>query len=329
MNKKNKKRQRNIRRLYLLFLILATGVFLASSTYAWFTVNRIVYLESLNVRVEAQGGIEISSDGQNFKSYVTSDDLKNVSETYKTSVNQLPTKLEPVSSAGGLENGRLMLYYGSVTNNMNGDYVLSAKRSIETSNNEDGMFIAFDIFLKSNKDETLYLTKESGVKYVGENIPGIENATRIAFVVLGNTVLGANLDLIQGLNNATADDVYFWEPNYDVHNEFGIKHAKETYGLDVNSSNNLPVSYDGIASNLDNIIVSKANSTYYPSLFKTVDVDYLTPASFTNNFKIFSIKSGITKIRVYVWLEGQDVDCEDDSAIGNLDFKFQFSTNQS
>ena len=329
MNKKNKKRQKEIRKTYLLFLILITGIFLASSTYAWFTVNRIVYIDSLNVRVEAQGGIEISSDGKTFKSYVTSEDLKNAKDTYKTSVNQLPLKLEPVSTSGGLENGKLMLFYGNVTNNMNGDYVLNANREIETSNNEDGMFIAFDIFLKSNKDTTLYLTPESGAKYVGDKIPGIENATRLGFIVLGNTVSNANLDFIQSLNNASNDDVYIWEPNYDVHNEYGIKHASEVYKITVSESNNPPVKYDGIKSNLKNIPVEKANSTYYPNLFETVVVDYLTPANFINNKEIFAIKSGITKIRIYIWLEGQDVDCENNSAVGNLDFKFQFSTNPS
>ena len=86
MNKKYKKQKKEIKKIFLLLLILFTGVFLASSTYAWFTVNRIVYVDSLQVRVEAQGGIEISSDAKSFKSYVTSKDLIDASNTYKTSV---------------------------------------------------------------------------------------------------------------------------------------------------------------------------------------------------------------------------------------------------
>ncbi len=329
MNKKYKKQKKEIKKIFLLLLILFTGVFLASSTYAWFTVNRIVYVDSLQVRVEAQGGIEISSDAKKFKSYVTSKDLIDASNTYKTSVNQLPLKLEPVSTTGRLENGKLMLYYGSVTNNINGDYVLNATREIEKSNNVDGMFIAFDIFLRSNKDTKLYLTPESGVRYIGDRMPGIQNATRLAFVVLGNTVSNANPEFIQNLNNATLKDVYIWEPNYDVHNEYGIKHAKDVYNMDVEKENNQPVIYDGISSEINNIYISKANQANYPNLFKRVNVNYLTPANFINNKEIFSISSGITKIRIYAWLEGQDVDCENDSAVGNLDFKFQFSTNQS
>ncbi len=329
MNKKHKKQQKELKKISLLLLILFTGVFLASSTYAWFTVNRIAYVDSLQVRVEAEGGMEISSDAKTFKSYITSEDLIEAANTYKSSINQLPLKLEPVSTAGGLENGKLMLYYGSVTNNIKGDYVLNATREIEKRNNNDGMFIAFDIFLKSNRDTKLYLTPESGARYIGDKIPGIQNATRIAFIVLGNTVSNASPEFIQNLNNATPNDVYIWEPNYDVHNDYGIKHAQDVYGITVGKENNQPVLYDGISGELKNIFVDKANQAYYPNYFKRVNVNYLTPANFINNKEIFSINSGITKIRIYAWLEGQDVDCENNSAVGNLDFKFQFSVNPS
>ena len=328
MKKVNKKKQKKLRKTYLIFLILMTGIFLTSSTYAWFTVNRIVSIDSLNVRVEAQGGLEISSDGRYFKSYVTGDELVTARDTYTRISNQLPSKLEPVSTGGVLEKGRLMLYYGSVTNNINGDYVLNAERANETSGS-DGVFLAFDIFLKTTKDSYLYLTNESSVKYVGDKIPGIENATRLAFLEEGTTVATSSLDVVQSLNNASDNDVYIWEPNYDVHNAYGIKHAAEVYNITVNNSNNAPVKYDGIISNISNIPVSSANASNYPNYFKTVNVNVLTEANNTSNKQLFYLKAGITKVRVYIWIEGQDVDCEDYSSVGNLDFKFQFSTNPS
>ena len=67
----------------------------------------------------------------------------------------------------------------------------------------------------------------------------------------------------------------------------------------------------------------------YPNLFKRVNVDYLTGANFTNSVSIFGLKSGITKVRVYIWLEGQDVDCENNSSVGNIDFMFELSANPS
>ena len=37
------------------------------------------------------------------------------------------------------------------------------------------------------------------------------------------------------------------------------------------------------------------------------------------------IKEGITKVRVYMWVEGQDVDCEDKASGGSLSFNLAFS----
>ena len=62
----------NKRRIkYLLLLLLLTGVLLSTSTYAWFTTNRVVTIETIDVKVQTEGSLEISVDGQNFKAGVT------------------------------------------------------------------------------------------------------------------------------------------------------------------------------------------------------------------------------------------------------------------
>lgn len=61
--------------------------------------------------------------------------------------------------------------------------------------------------------------------------------------------------------------------------------------------------------------------------FQRVNIDYYTKNNFDNNVQIFSINSGITKIKVYMWIEGQDVDCENNAAIGNVALNLSFSTN--
>ena len=44
-------KNRDIRFVYLLILLFITAVLFATSTYAWFTVNRLVQVDSLNVKV--------------------------------------------------------------------------------------------------------------------------------------------------------------------------------------------------------------------------------------------------------------------------------------
>ena len=58
-NKKNKKKQRKLSSLILLLFL--TVVLLATSTYAWFTANRTVTVEGINVNVSASNGLLISS----------------------------------------------------------------------------------------------------------------------------------------------------------------------------------------------------------------------------------------------------------------------------
>ena len=42
--------------------------------------------------------------------------------------------------------------------------------------------------------------------------------------------------------------------------------------------------------------------------------------------KTFSLKAGITKMRIYMWVEGQDVDCENTASGGNIIYSLQITT---
>ncbi len=337
MEARDKRRKNRIWSLILIVLIC--GIMGTTSTYAWFSVNRIVFIDTINVKVEAQGGLEISTDGSDWKTVITSTDITKAIETYPEAINQLPSTIEPVSTAGILNptTGHINMYYGSAEDDGRNNFVLSAiKQTDENASGDasEGKYIAFDVYLKlisGAGDGDLYLTSESGATYEGE-IPGIQNAIRYAFVVLGSTTADANLNTIQSLNGATQNDVYIWEPNYDVHNETAIANALNVYNIEVNAEGNEILDYDGIIANIPRnagITIDRATEELYPGYFKKVNVAYKSPADNTQNINIFNISVGITKIRVYIWLEGQDVDCENYSAIGNINFKFQFTTNPS
>lgn len=328
------KRQKKNRLFYLLLLLFVTVISLSVSSYAWFTSNRLVKVDLLNVSVKAQGGIEISVDGSNWKSSVSADDITKARENYPNSVNQIPSVLEPVSSVMDIDNGKVKLFYGVALNNSDGDYILDTTRSIEEEsfgNDSNGKFVTFDLFLKVNKDIDLYLTPESNVTYGGDTSFGIENAVRFAFVVEGSTFTGSSLDVIQNLTTNDRNNVYVWEPNYDVHTLNGVNNARDVYGINIGTTSD-SLLYDGVAKEFDkdkNITTTKANSKYYPEYFSTVKVDYYTISGFNNNVKMFNIKNGISKIRVYMWIEGQDVDCENNASIGNVALSLQFSSNPS
>ena len=45
--------------------------------------------------------------------------------------------------------------------------------------------------------------------------------------------------------------------------------------------------------------------------------------------KVFSLKARITKVRMYMWIEGQDVDCEDDASGSNIAFDLQLTVKDN
>lgn len=326
-----KRRKRKIK--FLLVLMFLTSICLSTSTYSWFSTNTMVYIDGLNIKVQAQGGIEISTDAKKWNPVITQEDIINARENYENSINQLPLTMEPVSTGKNVNNGKLEMFYGT-TENIGNDYILMAVRSEEEESfgeDSEGKFMAFDIFLKTMADQRLYLSKDSGATYKG-SAPGIENSVRFAFLIQGNVPYDTNYIVAQNLNGATSDTTYIWEPNFDTHSENGIKNAKEVYGINATLNNSEQILYDGLVANItknDKILIADANNKNHPELFKKVNVDYLTSSDFNENIEIFNLKAGITKIRVYIWIEGQDVDCENNSAVGDIEFNFQFTTHPS
>ena len=96
------------RAILLLLLLLITGFLLTTSTYAWFTSNTTVSVNNIQVNVATQNGIQLSVDGINWKSILSTTDLQGAYNTYGAATNQLPSTLEPVSTAMDLNNDYLI-----------------------------------------------------------------------------------------------------------------------------------------------------------------------------------------------------------------------------
>lgn len=328
----SKNNHRKSRRLLLLLLLLCfTGVILTTSTYAWFTSNETVAVNTITVNIAAQNGIQVSTDGTNWKSIIQTTDITSAINSYATAVNQLPQSLEPVSSALTVTDaGKMEMFYGQVAANDAGDWYLSANKSVE-ANGTSGKFIAFDLFIKSDTTSNFYMTPNSKVSTADEDDKGIKNASRVAYVVLGNTAADDTVANIQalGTTGAASSPVYLWEPNYDVHKTNAIAHARDTYGLTITEGPNAErVDYDGIMADVpvDTVKVGEANATKHATQFKAVTSNYLTTAANANYTQIFGITAGITKVRIYMWVEGQDVDCENSASGGNINYDLQFTT---
>jgi len=323
MKEKNSKINKKV------FVLILLVVLLVSSTYAWFTTNRNVRVESIEAEVATTGNIEISADAVKWKTSITSQDLINgIHNSYAGAVNQIPTEgVFPTSTAGIINGAKMDMFYGQVKlDNATSTYSLTANKETEV-HGRTGKFIAFDIFLKVVEDTTVYLNPNTIVKSettkagsTGET--GIENATRIAFLVQGTASTAAEA---QGLSGVT--DPIIIEPNYDVHTAAGVQNAQNVYGITgLDLTGNAGLTYYGIKNNITTgVALTDTSSTY----FSQVNPDIRLAKSFFNGTEkreLFTLSAGITKVRVYIWIEGQDVDCEDTASGANMSFALQFTT---
>lgn len=361
-NVERRKKRRNRKLFLLLLMLVTTGVMVSTTTYAWFTSNKTVSVSDVQVNVASKNGIQISADGTTWKALVQLADLRAAKAgNYPGAINQIPgtaKTIEPVSTGLNVDaNGQMEMFYGVVetsdvkascsTGNAahsteeactnaggtwnagtEGEYILTATKETE-ADGDTGKFVAFDLFFKVDVETQVYLAaKGSGVKATGDDT-GIKNASRFAFVELGNTPAGSDLKTIQSLNSGAASAVYSWEPNFDIHTASGVSNAKDVYNIDTTESNGDLIPFSGVVSEItkdQNILMSKATQTNYSTLFKDVVPTISTENAWSTNKAAFTLKAGITKMRVYMWVEGQDVDCENTASGGNIIYSLQITT---
>lgn len=323
-----KKDKKKTRILFCITLLLA--ILLISSTYAWFKASLNVKVKFINMKVSTDSGLFISLDGVNFSSEIeVSRDsiMQDINDIYPNHTNQWASSGLWTVSSNGIANSnsdKFSLFYGEI-----GKYRDEARRgqkylktkSIDESQRKDwNRFIAFDIFLKnvsgSPKSDNLYLTEETYFKFEDGYLEGLEeedriemegimNSIRLGIVRIGDTTLDADKNTIQNLkcNNNCKSIIY--EPFSRLHTDKSVEDAAE-YGITMNNGEYIPTY--GVYSE-GNFLDHR--SCYYNSgvtidtahfaLQKTMkDADLDTP--------IFQLPNGITKLRVYIWLEGQDVD---------------------
>ncbi len=339
MKNQNKKKKRKI--FLSLIMILFVGVILTASTYTWFTANKTVTVDSLDVNVSTSTGLQISTDAINWKTIVTSDDILNAKTTgYTAAVNQIPSgQTNPVSSGAEVDSdtGYLNMYRGLLSDDTGlGNLKLTAVKSTET-NGTEGDFIAFDLFFNTNEAQDIYLT--SGSNVIGGDADGggtdtsIQNAARVAFLPQGTNPEASNSSASQALKATDATGLKIWEPNADTHTANGVNNAQSNYGKGglQAGEGNAPVEYYGVKAAIGSGNAQDVGSTD-GTYFNLVDT---SKGLFTTNKsgipttayqQVLHLAKGVTKVRIYMWVEGQDVDCEDYASGGDLTFNLQFSS---
>jgi hypothetical protein len=354
MKKTNKRRQSS---KSLIVLIVLTAILMISSSYAWFTSNQTVTVDPIQVQVNATNGLQISHNAFDWSAKVTAAQLKTASENgYDAAKNFIPAVMLPASSPIReipTGTGRMEMYAGNVdTDEDTGEYFLSStlladetqmvQRDPSDPDSTEGYYIVFDVFLKLDLPSKVYLKSSSNVTYAGDRSRGLENAARVAFMNLGNVTADQPSDA-QSL--ATNSGITLWEPNYDVHTATGAQNAISVYGvtgLGLTGQSRVP--YRAVNKAFSNINIKQTDAAHDTAAnFIDVTPDIATakptatPAANVafpclNNYDDpgdgsteLVMKSGITKLRVYMWIEGQDVDCENNASGTSISYTFDIT----
>ena len=332
----------NKKKLLSAFLmLLITAVALTTASYAWFTENTTVTVSDLDVQVDATNGIQISTDGITWKTSLETTDITTgysftaADASTITDKNQLPSKLVAVSSGGvvttatGATKGQLELFKGAIDSTTGTNYLTS--EATRESKGTTGDFIVFDLFIQTTIAEDIYLSTGSNVvAREGTQDKGLKNAARVAFLNEGNVPVGSTQEAITTLNGATT--AWIWEPNSDYHTAAGIANHISVYGnTNVPTETTVVGSYPGFISEfaVGAQVPLNATATSDPTHFATVTTDLKTPVTITSSSHLFAaatkIPAGVTKLRIYMWVEGQDIDCENNASGTDITFKLQLS----
>lgn len=337
MEKRNSKKRKKSKKIFIaILMILFTGVILTASTYAWFTANKTVTVSEIDVNVTTSEGLQISTDASTWKTVISNDDITGV--TYPGNTNQLPKEtatIKPTSTIGEIDGttGFMKMFVGTVESNDAGNYILTATKSLETKSTTTGDFVVFDLFFQTNAAATVYLTSSSSVD-ASKTATGIQNAARVAFVVQGHAAAGTDADTIRALKNDGTGSVkaIIWEPNNDVHTAAAVKHAFDVYKINTQQEGAPKLAYKGVKANINkaaNIPLNPDDASGAADYFADVTPNISTTADGIPTGKyerVFDLESGVTKVRIYMWVEGQDVDCEDNASGGAVAYNLQFST---
>lgn len=286
-------------------MLVVSAIVLTSSTFAWFSMAKRVEVETMQLNITSPDGIQLSGNANAFTTTLTLADLKGETTArwaaYEGNQNNFPELLSPSSSTMQTTRSLPVFYSGSIDD---AGYVSASKVASDTV----AGYVAFDIFVKVGQNMPVYWN-ETTITCVDN--PDVESAMRVALVNCGTVAPKAEADAILSKVpfNSDNQNVVMYEPKSTIHTVASGYANGETVPnqyIANEFSNRTP-------GGKGNNILTFANDI--KSTFATVATD---ANKATNAY--FNAVAGINRVRVYLWMEGNDVDCANDVAGASLDF---------
>ncbi len=301
-----------------LYIILIMFILSVAATYTWFSLTRTPRISDMTVSVSTRQGLELSLD--------MSEDSWGNSLSFLDMVGE-HRPLRPITWS----NNDKIFY--AATYNINGRLTdkwlpLSDDRNAN-SNNFDGYYIVGTFYARSSQTVSVSLTPAmelqegimgSGTYVIGKPIwnsetishdnagKGAENAVRLGIKVTLLDETGAPLP--------ETEVFYIYEPNCDTHSDGRVGYI-ETPSIDLQNS---LVPSDRL--------IKQTSSKWTETDPVQNGVLIHTFGDFEDEIELFTLKKGQrAEIKLYIWLEGQDVDCTNEIGAAQIFANIQFKTD--
>ena len=285
--------------MMLMGIVSLTGV-----TYAWFSQSDTAVVGGMNLGiVSKEGGVLMSA-------------VPNPSEwAFRLDLDMQETEFNPSSMTPGniQENGKIQFYNGVINESKPSDIYTEAVT-------QNKYYIEKDIYFYNDSLEEaikVVLDKESTI--LSDVTNGVDMAMRLAIVNHGVYTKGTETSGINEFKTTDPANVMIYEFNPKQHLDGGTD-VRTTYGVKaasgVNNFFNTKEEEDAIADGNPDTnaqYLDKTTAVYKDSVD---DVSFEIPAD------------SYYRITVYLWLEGQDVDCKNAISGSNMNIQLGFTKGE-
>ena len=285
--------------MMLMGIVSLTGV-----TYAWFSQSDTAVVGGMNLGiVSKEGGVLMSA-------------VPTPSEwAFRLDLDMQETEFNPSSMTPGniQENGKIQFYNGVINESKPSDIYTEAVT-------QNKYYIEKDIYFYNDSLEEaikVVLDKESTI--LSDVTNGVDMAMRLAIVNHGAYTKGTEASGINEFKTTDPANVMIYEFNPKQHLDGGTD-VRTTYGVKaasgVNNFFNTKDEEDAIADGNPDTnakYLDKTTAVYKDSVD---NVSFEIPAD------------SYYRITVYLWLEGQDVDCKNAISGSNMNIQLGFTKGE-
>lgn len=282
------------------YIVLILMALTTAATYTWFTISKTPWVSDMSIYINSPSGLELSTDplGEEWTQQLDVSRLLQDAPSLRP-VTWVEDEQKFYAANYGLD-GRLTDNWQPLADRLHG-----------VAHNNDGYYIAATIYARAGQKMDVSLSpavdvaegvKGSGTFVIGKPVwnaeeihhdnggKGSELAVRVGFLV-------QKTDL-NGTPKEEPAEFFIYEPNSDTHID-----GSTDYVATPNIKGNAALVEE-------NRLIHQTTSTWQESDPVEQNVVVRSSGEFLTDTTMFTLDSTeLAKITVYIWLEGQDVDC--------------------